>query len=91
MYASIFIRVMPSTDEVVNYVRCNVSFVPFAVVFLTTDMTTSVFLYTDTHEQLEVFLNTTAYCLAFSAILVKMGRVYHIFNNPTEKKKVSTT
>ena len=24
MYASIFIRLMPSTDEVVNFVRCNV-------------------------------------------------------------------
>lgn len=25
MYASIFIRLMPSTDKIVNYVRCNVS------------------------------------------------------------------
>ena len=30
-----------------------------------------------------------AYCLAFGTILAKVGRVYHIFNNPTERKKVT--
>ena len=29
-----------------------------------------------------------AYCLAFGTILAKVGRVYHIFNNPTERRKV---
>lgn len=37
---------------------------------------------------MEPFLTTLAYCFAFGTILVKVGRVYHIFNNPTEKKKV---
>ena len=30
-----------------------------------------------------------AYCLAFGTILAKVARVYHIFNNPTERRKVS--
>ena len=44
-----------------------------------------------TQKQLQVLLTTVAYCLAFGTILVKVGRVYHIFHNPTEKKKVSNT
>ncbi|XP_064391124.1 gamma-aminobutyric acid type B receptor subunit 2-like [Halichondria panicea] len=35
-------------------------------------------------------INTIGYSLAFSAILVKMGRVYYIFHNPSLGKKTLT-
>ncbi|XP_064390840.1 gamma-aminobutyric acid type B receptor subunit 2-like [Halichondria panicea] len=35
----------------------------------------------------DYLLNTIGYSLAFSAILVKMGRVYYIFHNPSLSKK----
>ncbi len=37
---------------------------------------------------MDSLLNSIGYSLAFSGILVKMGRVYYIFNNPSLSKKV---
>ena len=39
-------------------------------------------------QQLQHWLFTIGYSLAFGAVLAKMWRVYQIFNNPTPKKKV---
>ena len=38
--------------------------------------------------QADSVFNTVGYSLVFSAILVKMGRVYYIFHNPSLAKKV---
>ena len=34
------------------------------------------------------WLTSIGYSLCYGTILAKMARVYHIFNNPTTKKKV---
>ena len=39
--------------------------------------------------QLHPWLYTAGYLLAFGTMLAKMGRVYHIFHNPTPGKMVS--
>ena len=39
-------------------------------------------------KKVQALLNTLAFCLSFGTVLVKMGRVYHIFHNPTKMKKV---
>ena len=39
--------------------------------------------------QLQNWLNTIGYTLAFGTILAKMFRVYYIFNNPSPSKKVN--
>lgn len=38
--------------------------------------------------QLQTWLFTIGYSLAFGAVLAKMWRIYQIFNNPKPKKKV---
>ncbi|XP_064390853.1 gamma-aminobutyric acid type B receptor subunit 2-like [Halichondria panicea] len=58
-YISIYLRVLPSTDYTVTFVRCFINST----------------------------INTIGISLAFSAILVKMGRVYYIFHNPSLGKK----
>lgn len=85
MYSSIFIRLIPSGDETVNYVRCNVSRSICNTVWLIRIKCTCSSLC----SQLEILLTILAYCLAFGTILVKVGRVHHIFNNPTERRKVA--
>lgn len=86
MYVSIIIRLIPSVDETVNYVICNVSCDQLPTPYLNQYTTNNNSCYVN--AQLEVLLTTLAYCFAFGTVLVKVGRVYHIFNNPTEKKKV---
>lgn len=80
MYTSIFIRLIPSTNEMVNYVRCNVRTL---VSFVNLHCGTRIIL------QLQILLNTLAYCLAYGTVLAKMGRVHHIFHNPTYGSKVN--
>ena len=35
-----------------------------------------------------MMLIALAYCLIYGTVLTKLGRVYYIFNNPTDTKKV---
>ncbi len=76
-YISIYSRVLPSTDYTVTFVTC---FVSMCAVVPIEDINNFL--------QIDSTINTIGYSLAFSAILVKMGRVYYIFHNPSLGKKV---
>ena len=81
-YISIYLRVLPSTDYTFTFVRCFVSIIKYMYLRCTSCLSLLILL------QIVSTINTIGYSLAFSAILVKMGRVYYIFHNPSLGKKV---
>lgn len=81
MYSSIYFFLVPSLNPVVVLTGCLVSWIQYHVLSKLT-----VFYY-----QLELWLFTVGYSLAYGAVLAKMWRVYQIFSNPKPKKRVSAT
>jgi len=46
-------------------------------------------MFTVKLEQGMSLFAVSGFCIGFAAILVKMGRIYYIFSNPSINKKVS--
>ena len=83
MYSSIYFFLLPSLNHVVVLTGCLVS--TNMTRYYIPQFTCIVNCY-----QLELWLFTVGYLLAFGAVLAKMWRIYQIFSNPKPKKRVSS-
>ena len=80
IFISVFLGPIPTIDPRVFEAQCHVSSTFICII-----------IYSYIHlalTQLQNWLVVVGYTLAFSTILSKMVRVFHIFNNPTAKKQV---
>ena len=84
LYIDISVSVAPTTDLKVVAILCNVS----------SNIVHMYGEYRCTYKcsylciQLAPWLNAIGYSLCFGTIVVKMFRVYYIFNSPTPTKKI---
>ena len=81
LYIDISLSVTPSTNHKVVMVLCNVSLLKLIVLRIKISVKIESFV------QLSLWFNAIGYSLCFGTIVVKMFRVYNIFNNPTPTKK----
>ena len=79
MYLSIIFNLIPTTDMVAIQVICIVRPTMMYVYYTSSNYKSM---------QLEHWLFTVGYSLAFGAVLAKMWRVLHIFHNPKPNKTV---
>ena len=81
MYASVFLYLLPTETKFAVKVRC--------VVRELSIPSPNLLSYVHTNLKIEYWCFTVGYSVALGAVLVKMWRIYLIFNNPKPNKKVN--